>query len=118
MSVNVGVGVEVEIVATCTCGAQHRRMLAAGPYTCACGRDNEIKDNGREWIVLIGELKPKIDTSNKWGVSSQRGKLGLLFPQFTASMSNDDALLLAAWLVSMVGDDDRWKEMLEAVQSI
>ena len=40
-----------------------------------------------------------------------------MFPQFVREMTNDEAPALAAWLVAMVGDDDRWAEILHAVQN-
>jgi hypothetical protein len=34
-----------------------------------------------------------------------------------ATLTESDALLLAAYIVSMVGDDERWETILTAVQN-
>lgn len=62
-----------------------------------------------------------IETFNKFlvaGGTSPNGQHQLLFLRpLPATLSDQDALLLAAYLVSMVGDDDLWARTLEAVQN-
>lgn len=56
-----------------------------------------------------------VDTTNKFLVGAQGNVLVFMKP-VPQRISNEDALLLAAYLVSMVGDDDLWNETLKAVQ--
>lgn len=55
------------------------------------------------------------DISNRCFVSSQGPDILFALPP-PRRFSHDEALILAAWLVSMVGDDDRWGQILAAVQ--
>ncbi|MBA2683467.1 MAG: hypothetical protein H0U66_03120 [Gemmatimonadaceae bacterium] len=65
-----------------------------------------------------------IDTLNRWGVAVQIAKVGgkaafevcLVKPTVTP-MTFPEALVLAAWLVSIVGDDPLWERTLEAVRN-
>ena len=57
-----------------------------------------------------------IDTANKYGVSSRGNTIGLLFPP-RGEMSKDEALTLAAWLVALACDEERFKEILTAVEN-
>jgi hypothetical protein len=62
------------------------------------------------------KLMAEIDTFNKFLVCA--GGVGIVFlkpvPQ---ELSEDDALLLAAYLVSMVADSDKWERVLTAVEN-
>ena len=59
----------------------------------------------------------KVDTYNKFLVGS-RGKMGLcimLPPGCGLPIAYEDALNLAAWLVALTGEEERFKVVLEAV---
>ena len=56
-----------------------------------------------------------INTLNEQMVSARGDKIIVMRP--LREMSSDQALVLAAYLVSMVGDDARWEETLKAVQN-
>lgn len=58
----------------------------------------------------------EIDTFNKFFVGAHGDSLVFLKP-IPTRLSHDDALLLAAFLVSMVGDDEQWERVLKAVQN-
>ncbi len=60
-------------------------------------------------------MAEEIDALNKFMVGGQAGKVVMMMPP-RGPMTHDEALTLAAWLVSIVGDDDRWEEILKAVQ--
>ena len=73
-----------------------------------------------------GEPKPKapeepaprpVDTTNIYIVSSVAGGRILIANPPRSPMDKNTALGLAAWLVAMVGDDERWDEVLKAVQN-
>lgn len=57
-----------------------------------------------------------IDTTNKFLVGAHGDSLVFLRP-VPQRLSHQDALLLAAYLVSMVGDDELWLRTLQAVQN-
>lgn len=57
-----------------------------------------------------------IDTTNKYLVA-MRGDDLVFLRRVPQQISQQDALLLAAYLVSMVGDDDLWTRTLDAVQN-
>lgn len=114
-------GIRIGLWITCVCGVTQEvdgeKARRSMQTKCSCGRTITVQPNGHDWTMQCSELPPKINTENKWGVSSASGKLGIMFPKFTSAMNDDEALTLAAWLVSMVGDDERWQEILEAVQN-
>lgn len=58
----------------------------------------------------------EIDTTNKFLVSKSDGGFVFLRP-LPQRMSDDDALLLAAYLVAMVADSDKWEAVLTAVEN-
>lgn len=58
----------------------------------------------------------EIDTTNKFLVGMQGNSLAFLRP-VPLRLSHQDALVLAAYLVSMVGDDEQWERTLKAVQN-
>lgn len=58
-----------------------------------------------------------IDTTNKFMVASQGGNFVFLKP-LPRTMSEDDALNLAAYLVAMTGDTEKWQRMLDAVCNV
>jgi hypothetical protein len=61
-----------------------------------------------------------IDAFNKWGVSSNRGRIHILnISEVMGGLSCDDALMLSAWLVSMAEPfaERSFGECLEAVRS-
>ena len=60
-------------------------------------------------------MAEEIDTTNMHMVGGQAGKVVIRIPA-RGPMTHDQALTLAAWLVSIVGDDERWEEILKAVQ--
>lgn len=106
---------------TCICGIQQQvdaeRARGSMQTKCSCGRKITVQPKGHDWIMECSELPAPIDTFNKWGVSTSRSGIGLMVPLNTANMTTDEALTLAAWLVAIVGDDERWTEILEAVQN-
>ena len=59
----------------------------------------------------------EIDTTNKFLVSSQGDNIVFIRP-VPQRISQQDALLLAAYLVSMVCNEDQWQATLQAVQSV
>jgi hypothetical protein len=58
---------------------------------------------------------PKIDTTNKHLVSSQGERIVIMLPP-RGPIEKDDALTLAAWIVAIVGDEERFREILSAVE--
>jgi len=57
-----------------------------------------------------------VDLMNRHGVSVGAGGIVMMIPPM-APMSNEDALVLAAWLVTMtVPDDGHFDAILEQVQ--
>lgn len=59
----------------------------------------------------------KIETANKFMVGMQGDQIVIGLALRTSRMTIDDALNLAAYLVAMVGDDERWEATLEAIES-
>lgn len=57
-----------------------------------------------------------IDTTNKFLVSSSNSDVVFLRP-LPQRLSEDDALLLAAYIVAMVADSDKWEATLSAVEN-
>lgn len=57
-----------------------------------------------------------IDTTNFYLVALGGEGVALMRPPLHF-MSPDNALVLAAWLVAVVGDDERFAEILHAVQN-
>ena len=69
--------------------------------------------------VIARRLKimaSEIDTTNKFLVSSGGDDIVFLRP-LPQRLNYDDALLLAAYIVAMVADSDRWEATLTAVES-
>lgn len=62
------------------------------------------------------EKTAEIETFNRFFVGLAGDRICFL-RQIPSVISKDDALLLAAYLVSMVGDDERWQQVLTAVQN-
>lgn len=58
----------------------------------------------------------KIDTTNKFLVAGSGNDIVFLRP-VPSRISHQDALLLAAYLVAMAGDDEQWERTLKAVQN-
>ena len=58
---------------------------------------------------------PKIETFNKYGVCMSGRGIFFLCPPRT-EMSKDEALTLAAWLVVLAMDDERFAAIREAVE--
>ena len=61
-------------------------------------------------------MADEIDTTNKFFVASDGRGIVFLRP-LPQRLGHDDALLLAAYLVAMVADSDRWERVLKAVES-
>lgn len=60
----------------------------------------------------------EIDTTNKFLVSSGGADGSIVFLRpLPQRLSQDDALLLAAYLVAMVADSDKWEAVLTAVEN-
>lgn len=58
-----------------------------------------------------------LDTFNRWGVGVHGDKIGMLMPP-RGLMTKDEALLLAAWLVTLADySGDRFQAVLDKVQS-
>jgi hypothetical protein len=57
--------------------------------------------------------KPTIETTNDQLVALHGDKIIVMRPKF--EMSPDEALRHAAWLIAVVGDEERFKEILQAV---
>lgn len=63
------------------------------------------------------KLDEPIDATNKFFVAANtQSEINILLVPI-GWMPKQDALLLAAYLVSMVGDDELWERTLKAVQS-
>ena len=59
-----------------------------------------------------------VETFNRFMVSSQDGNVLMLHPpKMGEPFSPQDALLLAAWLVAILFQEDKFSEVLQAVQS-
>lgn len=58
----------------------------------------------------------EIDTFNKFLVAAQGDAMVFLRP-VPQRLTHQDALLLAAYLVAMVGDDEQWLKTLAAVEN-
>ena len=75
----------------------------------------------KEKMTTKDEMGAKltIDTTNVQMVALTIGgsdaRIAVQLPK--TSMTQTEALVHAAWIVSLVGDDDLWKEALEAVQN-
>lgn len=61
-------------------------------------------------------MADEIDTSNVFMVGVSGGRIILLKPP-RGSFSNEDALNLAAWLVALADDGDKFPAILDAVQN-
>jgi hypothetical protein len=59
-----------------------------------------------------------IDTTNKFlvGAAGDGSSVTIFQWQLVRLMTLQDALLLAAYLVAIVGDDEQWQKTLKAVQ--
>lgn len=58
----------------------------------------------------------EVDTTNKFLVSLAAGNNIIFLKPLPQKMSYNDALLLSAYIVSIVADDEKWEEILTAVQ--
>ena len=58
----------------------------------------------------------EIDTTNRFLVSMAGRDIVFLRP-LPQRLSEDDALLLAAYLVAMIADSDKWEAVLTAVEN-
>jgi hypothetical protein len=58
-----------------------------------------------------------IDTSNKFMVASQGETLVFLRP-LPRTMTKDDALNLAAYIVAMTCNDEKWQRTLDAISNV
>ena len=67
---------------------------------------------------LLQQASEPIDTTNKFLVAMRGDDLVMILPPARyQSISHKEALVLAAYLVSMVGDDELWARTLTAVQN-
>jgi hypothetical protein len=55
-----------------------------------------------------------IDVTNKFGIARTNGEFVFLLP-VPRRLSEDDALLVAAYIVAMCANTERWKAILSAV---
>lgn len=62
-------------------------------------------------------MTDEIDTTNKFLVGVMGDGIVFLRP-VPRTLTRDDALLLAAYLVAMVCDDARWDAVRKAVESV
>jgi hypothetical protein len=62
---------------------------------------------------------PPVDTMNKWliGVTLSSGVRTVHIGLPPRQLSKEEALVFAAWIVSLIGDDERWPQVLQAVQT-
>lgn len=60
--------------------------------------------------------KSEIDTLNRHMVAVRGDHIVIMNPP-RIPITNEDALVFAAWIVSCVGDDELWEETLKAVQN-
>ena len=68
-----------------------------------------IADCGQE-----GRRMTPVDTMNRWLIGSRGESLVVMAPP--RELTHEEALVFAAYLVAMVGDEERWQEVLAAVQ--
>jgi hypothetical protein len=61
-------------------------------------------------------MSDELVTYNKHIVSARGSRIIIQAPPMGA-ISHDDALNLAAWIVACVGDEERFRRMLTAVQN-
>lgn len=61
--------------------------------------------------------KPEINTANSFLVHERGEGIALMNPPLIP-ISKEQALNLAAWLVVIVGDDDRFEETKAAIENI
>ena len=66
--------------------------------------------------LVEDEMDGEIDVTNKFLVAAQGGEIVFLRP-VPQRVSHQDALLLAAYLVAMVGDDAQWAATKTAVEN-
>lgn len=52
---------------------------------------------------------------NKFLIGASREEIVALIP-LPQTFSKEDALLLAAWIVAIVGDEEKWQEILAEVR--
>ncbi len=65
-----------------------------------------------------GDNKMEIETLNKYGVASSCSWIVLLLPPKRGEpLTEDDALLLAAWLVAVTGKKEKFDKVFAAVCS-
>ena len=63
-------------------------------------------------------LAAEIDTANRFAVSAMGDTIAiLLLRRLAGTITKADALNLAAWLVALADDDDKFGELLEAVRN-
>lgn len=63
-------------------------------------------------------MQKKIDTTNKFLVSASGNRIVILKPPTAGTLNKEDALLFAAWLVTMsFADDGEFEQVLAAVQN-
>lgn len=65
----------------------------------------------------MNENENEIDVGNSQGVSLivGTGQIAVLAPKH--AMTRAEALVHAAWLITVVGDDDEFKRVLQAVRN-
>jgi len=56
----------------------------------------------------------QVETENRYLLSAQGDTL--IFQRPPGRLTHEEALGVAAWLVMMVGDEDRWQQVRDAVQ--
>lgn len=61
-------------------------------------------------------MPEKVDTLNRFLVGAIADRIIIMNPPH-CTIPKDDALNLAAWIVAMVDDEDRFAEVLAAVKS-
>lgn len=57
----------------------------------------------------------EVDTTNKFLLSGSNGDIVFLRP-LPQRLNKEDALLVAAYIVAMIADSDRWEAVLTAVE--
>lgn len=61
---------------------------------------------------------PEIDTTN-WALIASSGEgITVIRPARLAHMTKEQALVAAAYIVCIIGDDDLWQRVREAVESV
>lgn len=61
------------------------------------------------------DVAKEIDTTNRWLIGKQGEQFIIALPPRV--LTEEQALVFAAYLVAMVGDENRWRTVYDAVEA-